>query len=71
MWDLQYATNYAQALAAEDRLFATFPPDDHFLLWRDERVMGEIHWYGEFYKNCITPPTAIGEYTTLLKIFSQ
>ena len=63
MWDLQYATNYAQALAAEDRLFEKFPPDEHFLLWRDEHVMGEIHWYGEFFKNWITP---IGESTAFL-----
>ena len=49
MWDLQYATNYAQALAAEDRLFETFPPDEHFLLCRDEHVMGEIRWYGEYH----------------------
>jgi hypothetical protein len=48
MWDLQYVNTYAEALANEDRLFKTMPPPEHFLEWRDDRVMGEIHWYGTY-----------------------
>ena len=48
MWDLQYVNTYAEALANEDRLFKTMPPREHFLEWRDDRVMGEIHWYGTY-----------------------
>jgi hypothetical protein len=48
MWDLKYVNTYAEALANEDRLFKTMPPPEHFLEWRDDRVMGEIHWYGAY-----------------------
>ena len=47
MWDLEYATTYAEALSRESRLFEDMPPKDHFLSWRDDRVMSEIHWYGK------------------------
>ena len=48
MWDLKFVTNYAEALLSEDRLYTTIPPPEHFLEWRDDRVMGEIHWYGKY-----------------------
>ena len=49
MWDLEYATTYADALKLEDKLFENMPPKEHFLAWRDDRVMNEIHWYGELH----------------------
>ena len=47
MWDLEYARSYAEALAKESNLYKSLPPRTHFLAWRDERVLNEIHWYGE------------------------
>ena len=49
MWDLEYATSYADALKLEDKLFENLPPKEHFFAWRDDRVMNEIHWYGELH----------------------
>ena len=30
------------------KLYAERPPLEDFLVWRDERVLDEIHWYGWF-----------------------
>lgn len=48
LWDIGYAKTFEDAFERISNLYAERPPLEDFLVWRDERVMDEIHWYGWF-----------------------
>ena len=48
LWDIGYATTFADASLNLHKLYAERPPLEDFLVWRDDRVLDEIHWYGWF-----------------------
>lgn len=48
LWDIGYAKTFEQAYEKIGNLYAERPPIEDFYVWRDERVMDEIHWYGWF-----------------------
>mmetsp|Transcript_3245 Transcript_3245/g.4737 ORF Transcript_3245/g.4737 Transcript_3245/m.4737 type:complete len:430 (+) Transcript_3245:188-1477(+) len=48
LWDIGYAKTFEEAYERLDQLYAERPPRSDFYVWRDERVMDEIHWYGWF-----------------------
>jgi len=48
LWDIGYAKTFEDAFERISNLYAARPPKEDFLVWRDERVMDEIHWYGWF-----------------------
>ena len=52
MWDLGFANTYAAALLNEDNLFSTVPPKESFLMWRDEKVTTNIHYFGTSLNAC-------------------
>ncbi len=45
LWDIGYAKTFDQAYEKIGNLYAERPPIEDFFVWRDERVMDEIHWY--------------------------
>lgn len=48
LWDIGYAKTYEETFGSIDNLYAERPPLSAFLIWRDERVMDEVYWYGWF-----------------------
>jgi len=48
LWDLRYAKTFEEASLNIDNLYAERPPPEDFFIWRDERVLEEIYWYGWF-----------------------
>jgi len=45
-WDVNYATQYDEALDNVDSLYVNRPDVDDFITWRDERIFREIKWWG-------------------------
>ena len=48
LWDIGYAKTWEEASTNLDNLYSNPPPMEDFLVWRDERVMEEVAWYGWF-----------------------
>eukprot|EP00594_Rhizosolenia_setigera_P020044 CAMPEP_0178980672 /NCGR_PEP_ID=MMETSP0789-20121207/26630_1 /TAXON_ID=3005 /ORGANISM="Rhizosolenia setigera, Strain CCMP 1694" /LENGTH=180 /DNA_ID=CAMNT_0020671119 /DNA_START=501 /DNA_END=1040 /DNA_ORIENTATION=- len=48
LWDIGYAKTREVAFEMSENLYTASPPIDDWLVWRDLRVMEEIHWYGWF-----------------------
>lgn len=48
LWDIGYAKTWHQANEHLGNLYQERPPLEDFLVWRDLRVMDEVHWYGWF-----------------------
>jgi hypothetical protein len=48
LWDIDYAKTFEEAYENLANLYAERPPLNDFLVWRELRVMDEIHWYGWF-----------------------
>ena len=48
MWDLDYTKSFEEALNKEELLYEKQPSLEDFRLWRDVRLMREIHWFGWF-----------------------
>lgn len=46
LWDIGYAKTWEEASVNLLNLYQERPPLDDFRLWRDLRVMDEVHWYG-------------------------
>ena len=48
MWDFDYTKSFEEALNKEEMLYEKEPSLGDFHLWRDVRLMREIHWYSWF-----------------------
>jgi len=48
LWDVGYAKTWADSFENIPNLYSARPPLEDFLVWRDLRVIDEIHWYGWF-----------------------
>ena len=44
----RYAKTWADAFELIPNLYQQRPPLEDFRIWRDERVMDEVQWYGWF-----------------------
>ena len=44
----RYAKTWVDAFEKIPNLYQERPPLEDFRIWRDERVMDEVHWYGWF-----------------------
>jgi len=46
LWDLGYATSWAETNLLRDDMYNDKPPVDALYDWRDARDLDECHWYG-------------------------
>mmetsp|Transcript_12781 Transcript_12781/g.27178 ORF Transcript_12781/g.27178 Transcript_12781/m.27178 type:complete len:443 (+) Transcript_12781:230-1558(+) len=46
LWDIDYAKTWEEATVNLNNLYGERAPIEDFLVWRDDRVMDEVHWYG-------------------------